>query len=268
MQCKNCAQENFDDSLFCDKCGVKLTVSAPPAESPLPVTSTPGATVTCKVCGTANKADNEYCENCGAGLDRAAPSLPSSNIAPSAYPSSSAGSTASAGTAPVQNVSQPIVTPPVMMPPPVVTPRPAAPPPSTVTPPPVVTRPPEVNSQPRRQIGAIPASQPPQPGHPRLVLTASRAYFDISGFDQLVIGRTDPESGIYPEIDLTTWGGDDAGVSRRHCIITRGGNLFFIQDMSANGTWINDRRLQSGDRTPLNGGERLTLGHLQIEFFS
>jgi pSer/pThr/pTyr-binding forkhead associated (FHA) protein len=115
---------------------------------------------------------------------------------------------------------------------------------------------------------ATAATQPPPAEHPRLTVASSGMYFDISGRIEVLIGRVDPFSQIFPEIDLTAYGGDEGGVSRKHCRITLAGNQFFVEDLnSSNGTWIGTCRLSPGVRTALNNGDQLRLGKLLLNFF-
>jgi len=58
------------------------------------------------------------------------------------------------------------------------------------------------------------------------------------------IGRLDPASASFPDIDLTSDGGLEKGVSRRHAKITRRGSEVFIEDLgSINGTFLNRKKL-------------------------
>ncbi len=76
-------------------------------------------------------------------------------------------------------------------------------------------------------------------------------------------------SQFNPEVDLTEYGGEEAGVSRRHCRITLEGNQFFVQDLnSSNGTWIGKVQLAPGVRTVLNNGDQLRLGQVLLDFFT
>lgn len=118
-------------------------------------------------------------------------------------------------------------------------------------------------------ILATPATQPAPAGHPRFVLVPAGNYFDIAGRTEVLIGRTDPISQIFPEIDLTAYGGDEGGVSRKHCKITIAGNQFFAEDLgSSNGSWIGATRLQPNTRTALNNGDQLRLGKVVLNFFT
>lgn len=94
-------------------------------------------------------------------------------------------------------------------------------------------------------------------------------YFDIADRDDVLIGRVDPISGVFPDIDLTVHGGDECGVSRKHCRVTLAGDQFFVEDLgSSNGTWINTTRLPSGTRQPIENGQQLRVGKLVLNFYT
>ncbi|MCG8351728.1 MAG: FHA domain-containing protein [Chloroflexales bacterium] len=85
--------------------------------------------------------------------------------------------------------------------------------------------------------------------------------FDAS--EELLIGRKDNAKGIFPDIDMGLDGGYDAGVSRRHAIISFQNGVFVVEDLeSANGTFINGDQLQPHVHTPLHHGDELKLGTL------
>ncbi len=103
------------------------------------------------------------------------------------------------------------------------------------------------------------------PGHPAVTLvimnSGRRITLDLS--DDLLIGRKDNARGIFPDVDLGLVGGYDAGVSRRHAILSYRKNVYLIEDLgSANGTFVNDRRLSPQTPTPLANGDELTCGTL------
>jgi hypothetical protein len=84
------------------------------------------------------------------------------------------------------------------------------------------------------------------------------------------LGRLDPSSEIFPEVDLTPDGGLEKGVSRRHARIHRRDNLTVVEDLgSINGTFLNGRRLTPYLSQPLQNGDQLQLGKLliRVEFF-
>ena len=58
--------------------------------------------------------------------------------------------------------------------------------------------------------------------------------------DNNLLGRTDPHSNIFPEIDLSRFD-PETKVSRRHARIWLEGETFLVEDLgSVNGTVIND----------------------------
>ena len=77
------------------------------------------------------------------------------------------------------------------------------------------------------------------------------------------IGRLDPASASFPDIDLTSDGGLEKGVSRRHAKITRRGSEVFIEDLgSINGTFLNRKKLTPYLPQALKSGDELQLGKL------
>jgi hypothetical protein len=77
------------------------------------------------------------------------------------------------------------------------------------------------------------------------------------------IGRLDPASDSFPEVDLTSDGGLKKGVSRRHAKITKRGNEVFIEDLgSMNGTFLNRKKLIPYLPQVLKHGDELQLGTL------
>jgi len=80
------------------------------------------------------------------------------------------------------------------------------------------------------------------------------------------LGRLDPTSNIFPEVDLTP---DDAqawGVSRRHASIFKQGAGVVVEDLgSVNGTFVNGKRLDPYLPETLREGDILQLGRLLIK---
>ena len=61
---------------------------------------------------------------------------------------------------------------------------------------------------------------------------------------ELLIGCTDASDNIFPDIDLTPFGGSGAGVSRKHATLTlRNGTWSVRDENSTNGTFLNETRL-------------------------
>jgi len=82
-----------------------------------------------------------------------------------------------------------------------------------------------------------------------------------------LIGRTDPISGIFPDVDLSRHD-PQSKVSRRHARIWRESNRYLVEDLnSVNGTIINEA-LQLTPKTPhpLKDGDLLRLGEVKLLF--
>ena len=69
-------------------------------------------------------------------------------------------------------------------------------------------------------------------------------------------------------IDLTELGALDLGVSRVHAIIRKARDGYEIMDMgSSNGTWLENQRLIPNQPYPLESGDRIRIGRLNILVF-
>jgi pSer/pThr/pTyr-binding forkhead associated (FHA) protein len=80
------------------------------------------------------------------------------------------------------------------------------------------------------------------------------------------LGRLDPASDVFPEIDLTNDNGLERGVSRRHARILKREGTVVVEDLgSINGTFINGKRLAPYLPEVLHRGDQLQLGKLLIE---
>jgi eukaryotic-like serine/threonine-protein kinase len=85
--------------------------------------------------------------------------------------------------------------------------------------------------------------------------------------DSNLVGRTDPLSNIFPEVDLSRFD-PQTKVSRRHARIWRDGEAFLVEDLgSVNGTVINDMiRLEPRQPRPLDSGDRIRMGETTLHF--
>jgi pSer/pThr/pTyr-binding forkhead associated (FHA) protein len=76
-----------------------------------------------------------------------------------------------------------------------------------------------------------------------------------------LIGRWDPETGSFPEVDLDL---DDpeAKVSRKHALIRIDGGKITVEDIgSLNGTYVNRQpRLSPGSPVDLKTGDEIIIG--------
>jgi pSer/pThr/pTyr-binding forkhead associated (FHA) protein len=99
-----------------------------------------------------------------------------------------------------------------------------------------------------------------------LVLTSSDgSTLEIPAKDEVVIGREDPISDVFPDLDLTNLGGMDKGVSRKHAVIHRSGPNYTVEDMgSTNGTFINKKKIQPHAPQMIKPGDELRFGKLAL----
>lgn len=94
--------------------------------------------------------------------------------------------------------------------------------------------------------------------------------FTLEKLENLV-GRRDPQSNIFPEIDLSKYD-PQTKISRRHARIWREGNNFLVEDLgSSNGTillagYADVVRLQPRQPHILDNGDRLRLGDTTLHF--
>ena len=112
----------------------------------------------------------------------------------------------------------------------------------------------------------LPKREVPQPSGERqfcaTVLNSGRRV-SLALTAPILIGRQDAARGHYPELDLNHDGGYDTGVSRRHARIMLMEATTYIEDLdSANGSFINDQRLQPRTSYRLQPGDELRLGSL------
>ncbi|MGQ9482665.1 zinc-ribbon domain-containing protein [Chloroflexus sp.] len=233
--CPQCGVANPDNARFCDQCGAQLIpVPAAPPQAPTPVPVTPpeagGSTVgagltTCPQCGTGVIPGEAFCDNCGAPL-----------------------------------FNRPAVSPPpgVGSPFPGVPPQPFYPPPQPAT----------------IQIPAParPTPVPPVPPSPvRSSLAGVRLRLEngtvlsLPATGQATVGRADPVSNFYPDIDLTTHGGLERGVGRRHGrFLVQQGQVYYEDLDSTNGSFRNNSKIPPRQPQPIQHGDELRLGALKL----
>lgn len=90
-----------------------------------------------------------------------------------------------------------------------------------------------------------------------------------TGRREIIIGRDDPISGVHPEIDLTPYGAESGGVSRRHVRLTMVDGQWMITDLqSTNHTRVNGVRIDPGVPTLLPDSAQVVLGRIGFIFRS
>jgi pSer/pThr/pTyr-binding forkhead associated (FHA) protein len=80
------------------------------------------------------------------------------------------------------------------------------------------------------------------------------------------VGRTDPASTTFPEIDLSDGSTLAKSVSRRHARLLKQGNVIVVEDLgSVNGTFINGKRLAPYLPETLADGDTIQFGKMLVE---
>jgi pSer/pThr/pTyr-binding forkhead associated (FHA) protein len=99
----------------------------------------------------------------------------------------------------------------------------------------------------------------------RLLVLNSGRMISCPHQEVILIGRVDPASNVFPEVDLTQDNGYMAGVSRRHARIIRRGMDFFVEDLgSINGTFLNRNKVPPNTLVPFQDGAEIRLGNLVL----
>jgi len=284
QRCPDCNASVDDEAVFCDQCGYRLKgrPSAPavlPAASPR---SNPievgdflgGAGDACPACGYFNRPNEEFCANCGVQLvsisvtgSAALPAIRLTAEAVSAPPSSSTAMeqvlkpgrnrvcpTCGADNPPGEDYCQ------------ICGFWLASQPTSGQTF--------EQDEAPRQAQPISPVHSPYETATPikimgRLLSIATNASLALPPKAEIIIGRRDPERGIYPDVDLSAQGSATNSVSRQHARLLIQGDQLFIEDMnSTNSTYLNRQRIQPGQLYLLNHGDELRLGGVVLVYYS
>lgn len=138
----------------------------------------------------------------------------------------------------------------------------SAPAPAATEAPPAATEVPEAVPAP------APAAAIAVPSGPRLVVEANGVEVSLAqDKTELILGREDPISGIFPEVDLTPYGGENGGVSRQHAKLLNNSGQWSIVDLnSTNYTRVNGTKLDPNVPTAITDGSRIQLGRVVMVF--
>lgn len=86
-----------------------------------------------------------------------------------------------------------------------------------------------------------------------------------AGKSEIIIGRADPDLEIYPDMDLTAFGGEIGGISRQHARLLRIGDHLLLEDLrSTNLTFLNTLRLNPGEQHLITDGDKIRLGGVTL----
>ena len=85
---------------------------------------------------------------------------------------------------------------------------------------------------------------------------------------RVVIGRADSSTPNKPDLDLTSYGAMEKGVSRNHAAIYRSEDTLTLVDLgSANGTHLNGQRLIPEQPRVLRDGDEIRFGKLVVHIY-
>lgn len=99
----------------------------------------------------------------------------------------------------------------------------------------------------------------------KLIVAATGEEIPMPDKDEIILGREDPVSAVFPDIELTAFGAEEDGVSRKHARITHQGDDYFIEDLhSVNLTFLNKAKLEPEKPFPIADGDELMLGRLKF----
>jgi hypothetical protein len=115
----------------------------------------------------------------------------------------------------------------------------------------------------RGETSKVPTEEITSPLGLKLTILSSGRDVEVPLTKGVSIGRLDPASASFPEVDLASEGGTERGISRRHAKITKHGREVFIEDLgSLNGTFLNRKKLTPYLPQVLKSGDELQLGKL------
>jgi len=102
----------------------------------------------------------------------------------------------------------------------------------------------------------------------KIVLIPSKTELSLPrGKHELILGRSDPNTGTIPDIDFNAYGGNTSGVSRRHARLTLKVNQIYIEDLnSTNHTYLNNQELEAGKLYLVQDGDEISCGRFRFIF--
>ena len=101
---------------------------------------------------------------------------------------------------------------------------------------------------------------------------ASGIEFPLGPGIETTIGRKDPSTGTYPDVDLSPVDPHHS-VNRRHAKIYRRGphlTIFFLGEEigTFNATFLNGARLDTGVPSEIHSGDKMRFGDVELTFQS
>jgi hypothetical protein len=127
---------------------------------------------------------------------------------------------------------------------------------------------PAPEAAPAPDAAPVPEPPAPAPAGPRLVLVNGEHELPLpTDKSEIIIGREDPVSHIFPEVDLTPFGGESGGVSRQHARIQHTHDQWTLSDLnSTNFTHVDGKRIEPNVAVPLYDGVQIRFGRISMVF--
>jgi CRP-like cAMP-binding protein len=101
----------------------------------------------------------------------------------------------------------------------------------------------------------------------RLLSAEGKHEFYLNREGDTLVGRSDPVTGITPEVDLSPLD-SQRSTSRRHAKIYQMGSTYYVMEEIGvmNGTFVNDSRVATGTPVPIQDGDTLKFGLVTLLF--
>jgi pSer/pThr/pTyr-binding forkhead associated (FHA) protein len=101
-----------------------------------------------------------------------------------------------------------------------------------------------------------------------LIVVSTGHRISLPAEGEVVLGRIDLGLSFAPDVDLTSdIRGTQISISRRHAKIAAFHGRHLVEDLgSTNGTAVNGRPLNQGQRVPLQPGDHITLGLCELTY--
>lgn len=125
---------------------------------------------------------------------------------------------------------------------------------------PTTPDPSQVPDPPPQDLTPVDTAPPAPYSGPHLLLNSTGSIFKLG--NAAVIGREDPAL----QIDFEGYP-DGQYISHRHAQIVKMDEKYYIEDLgSSNHTWVNDIKLAQGQSEPLQEGDTIKLGKIELTF--
>lgn len=101
----------------------------------------------------------------------------------------------------------------------------------------------------------------------RLLSPDGKHEFFLNREGDTLVGRSDPVTGITPEVDLSPLD-TQRSTSRRHAKIYQMGTTYYVMEEIGvmNGTYVNENRVATGTPVPIHNGDSLKFGLVTLQF--